>query len=164
MLHFICPLYGHTTFLCYNSLYEWRNGNGKYTILTTGHYILLITLLITLYTLASNFIVATNKFLQIMLFSTHLFHYYKFSINVCAAQVSLSTQHSQKLFRIALAMGGAVGLAHFNYIPALFNPEYLDIAIAGGAILFFIQQAVIMTFFMFTKKMLALCKSYFSSD
>ena len=67
MLHFICPLYGHTTFLCYNSLYDWRNGNDKYTILTTGHYILLITLLITLYTLASNFIVATNKFLQTML-------------------------------------------------------------------------------------------------
>ena len=55
---------------------------------------------------------------------------------------------------------------HISIISLLyiFNPEYLDIAKAGGEILFFIQQAVIMTSFIFTKKMLDLCKSYFSSN
>ena len=60
-------------------------------------------------------------------------------------------------------MGGAVAL-QLQYIPALFNSEYLDIAIAGGAILFFIQQAVIMTSFVFTKKIFSLCKSYLSRE
>ena len=37
----------------------------------------------------SNPIVAINKFLQITVFSAYLVYLYKFSMNVCAAQVSL---------------------------------------------------------------------------
>ena len=81
--------------------------------------------------LFSDIIVAANKILQIILFIAYLVYYYKFNLNVRAAQVSLSAQTSQKRFRIALAIGGNVGLLFFIYIPVLFNPEYLDIAIVG---------------------------------
>ena len=58
--------------------------------------------------------------------------------------------------QVPLAMGGTTGLAHFIYIPACsFNLEYHDIAISlhgVHATLFFIQQTVITTSFMFTKK------------
>ena len=139
--------------------YNWRTGNGKYTILVTGHCIFTHHSAYNT-SLISDIIVAANKILQIILFIAYLVYYYKFNLNVHAAQVSLSTQTSQKLFRIALAMGGNVGLSFFIYFPVPFNPEYLDIAIVGSATLFFIQQTVIMASFICTKKMYNLCKSY----
>ena len=76
--------------------YDWRTGNGKYTILASGHCIILDhpsynTLAI------SGFVTAINKILQMMMFSTYLVYLYKFNKNVHAAGVTL--QHSRKLFK-----------------------------------------------------------------
>ena len=114
--------------------YDWKTGNGKYTILASGHCIYLDhpsynTLLFT------TFVAVVNKILQITMFSTYLVYYYKFNLNVCAAQVSL--EQSQKLFRIATAMGGTIGLSFFIFALVVFIPEYSITFIMGGILFFF---------------------------
>ena len=47
------------------------------------------------------------------MFSAYLVYYHKFNLNVCAAQVSLD--YSRKLVRIAIAMGGTIGLSFFIF-------------------------------------------------
>ena len=98
MLYYLHWIFTHTTFLCYISLYyDWRTGNGKYTILITGHCIFTHHYAYNT-SLFSDIIVAVNKILQIILFIAYLVYYHKFNLNVRAAQVSLSAQTSQKTF------------------------------------------------------------------
>ena len=93
--------------------YDWRTGNGKYTILANGHCNHIdYSTYDTLY--FSNFIIGINKFLQIIMFSAYLVYYYKFNLNVCPAQISL--QYNRDLVKIAIAMGASVGLAYFIFI------------------------------------------------
>ena len=141
--------------------YDWRTGNGKYTILASGHCIILDhpsynTLAI------SGFVTAINKILQMMMFTAYLVYLYKFNKNVRAAGVTL--QHSQKLLRVATAMGSAVGLSSFLYILLVIIPECSNINFIISSILFLIQQVVIFASLLFTKKMSTLCKAYFSRD
>ena len=142
--------------------YDWRTGNGKYTILTTGHCVLLDdpsynTIFIT------SFVAAINKLLQIIMFSAYLVYFYKFNKNIVGpAQVSL--QYNRTLFRIAIAMGGTIGLTYFISVFVLLFPEHSDITFIIGGISLFIQQTVILASLMCTKKMLTLCKAYFSKD
>ena len=73
--------------------YDWRTGNGKYTILASGHCIILDHPLYN--TLAiSGFVTTINEILQMTMFSTYLVYLYKFNNNVRAAGVTL--QHSRK--------------------------------------------------------------------
>ena len=141
--------------------YDWRNGIGKYTILENGHCSFVNTssyntLFLTI------FIITINKFLQLMMFIAYLFYLYKFNLNVRAAQVTL--RYSRLLFRIAIAMGAAVGLSFFIFTLVVFIPEYSDITFISGAVIELIQQIVIMTTFMCTKKVYTLCKGCFSMD
>ena len=125
--------------------------------------VLWIRLLITLFCLLILlFIVFINKFLQIAMFSTYLVYLYKFNLNVRAAQVTL--RYSRKLFRIAIAMGATVGLSLFIYTLVGVIPEYSDVLFISGAVALLIQQTVIMTSFMCTKKVHDLCKACFSRD
>ena len=112
--------------------------------------------------LFTNFIVFINKFLQIAMFSAYLVYHYKFNLNVRAAQVTL--RYSRKLFRIATAMGATVGLSFFIYTLVGVIPEYSDVLFTSGAVASLIQQTVIMTSFMCTKKVHDFCKGYFSRD
>ena len=141
--------------------YDWRTGNGKYTISASGHCALLNqhsynTILFT------SFVVAINKFLHIMMFSAYLVYLYKFNMYARAAQVTL--QYNRKLFRIAIAMGGIIGLKYFISVFALLFPEHSDSTTIIGGISLFIQQAVILASLRCTKKMFTLCKAYFSRD
>ena len=140
--------------------YDWRTGNGKYTILANGHcnhidYSTYDTLFF------SNFIIGINKFLQIIMFSAYLVYYYKFNLNVCPAQVSL--QYNRDLIKIAIAMGASVGLGYF-FVTVLVLLEYSDLVFISSSILLLIQQIVIMTSYISTKKIFGLCKEYFSRD
>ena len=141
--------------------YDWRTGNGKYTILASGHCIILDhpsynTLAI------SGFVTAINKILQMMMFSTYLVYLYKFNKNVRAAGVTL--QHSRKLLRVATAMGSAIGLSSFLYILLVIIPECSNFIFIISSILFLIQQVVIFASLLLTKKMSTLCKAYFSRE
>ena len=137
--------------------YDWRTGNGKYTISENGRCGLVDlsnynTFFFTL------FIVTINKFLQITMFSAYLVYLYKFNLNVHAAQITL--RYSRLLFKIAIAMGATVGVAFFIYILVAIMPEHSDIILTSGGIIELVQQTVIMTSFMCTKTMYALCKGY----
>ena len=104
--------------------YDWKTGNGKYTILTNGHCVHIdFSTYSTPY--FCNLIIGINKFLQITMFSAYLFYYYKFNMNVCAAQVTL--QYDRELVKIAIAMGASVGLAYFIFIISAIL-DYPDIA------------------------------------
>ena len=140
--------------------YDWRTGNGKYTLLANGH-----CNFINQYSYKtlffSDFVVTINKFAQITIFVIYLVYFYKFNVNIRPANISL--QYNQVLFRIAIAMGATVGLSYFIFILRIFNSEYADIIAFSGTILLLIQQAVIMVSFMCTKKMFALCKAQLCS-
>ena len=159
-------------FRCYNSYaaftfilvffvtiaYDWRTGNGKYTIMESGYcYYLDHPSHSTLVFVSS--IVFINKFLQIAMFSAYLVFFYKFNLNVRAAQVTL--RYSRKLFRIVTAMGGSIGLAHFLFVLFLFIPNFIFTVMP---VVFLIQQAVVFGSLMCTKKMFDMCKAYFSRD
>ena len=120
-------------------------------IATSSYNILFLTI----------FIITINKFLQLM-FIAYLFYLYKFNLNVRAAQVTL--RYSRLLFRIAIAMEAAVGLSFFIFTLVVFVPEYSDITFTSGGVIELIQQIVVMTTFMCTKKMYTLCKGCFSRD
>ena len=92
------------------------------------------------------------------MFAVYLYYYYKFIIHVCPANISL--QHNKELVKIAIAMGSSVGAAYFivTILAALDNS---GLAFMSGSILLLIQQAVIMTSFISTKKIFGLCKAYF---
>ena len=136
--------------------YDWRTGNGKYTILANGHCNFINEYSYqTLF--FSDFVVTINKFVQITMFIIYLVYFYKFNVNIRPAQVSL--QYNQVLFRIAVAMGATIGLSYFLFILRIIDSEYSDIIAISGTVLLFIQQAVIMVSFMHTRKVLALCKT-----
>ena len=139
--------------------YDWRTGNGKYTILYGHCHHIDYSTYNTLY--FSNYIVGINKFLQIIMFSAYLVYYYKFKTNVCPAQVSL--QHNKELVKIAIAMGASIGLAYFMFT-ILAVLDYSHTAFMSSSILLIIQQTVIMTSYISTKKIFGLCKAYFSRD
>ena len=140
--------------------YDWRTGNGTYTLLANGHCNFINQYSYkTLF--LSDFVVTINKFVQITTFVTYLVYFYKFNVNIRPANISL--QYNQVLFRVAIAMGATVGLSYFIFILRIFNSEYADIIAFSGTILLLIQQAVIMASFMCTKKMSALCKAQLCS-
>ena len=143
--------------------YDWRTGNDKHTILTTGHCFFIDQPSSYNTIFLGHFFVAINKLLQVVMFLAYLVYYYKFSMNVHAAQITL--RYGGMFFRIAVAMGGSVGLSYFIYaFGRLFSPEYSGITFISGLVLYLIQQTVIMACFMCTKKMFTLCKKYVSRD
>ena len=136
--------------------YDWRTGNGKYTILANGHCNFINEYSYqTLF--FSDFVVTINKLAQIIMFIIYLVYFYKFNVNIRPPQVSL--QYNQVLFRIAIAMGATIGLSYFLFILRIIDSEYSDIIAISGTVLLFIQQAVIMASFIHTRKIFALCKT-----
>ena len=93
--------------------YDWRTGNGKYTILPNGHCFLWSSPSYNTW-FFTIFIAVINKLLQMVTFSAFLVYHYKFNKNVHAAQVSL--RYSRQLYRITIAMGATVGISHFIFI------------------------------------------------
>ena len=130
----------------------------KYTILPNGHCSFADPSTYNTFYLFL-FVSFIDKVLQMTMFSAYFYYLYKFNLNVCAAQVTLDVRYSRKLFRIATAMGASIGFSFFVCIPVVFIPEYTDIIISGSGTVDLIQQVVIMTSFMCTKKMYAKCKA-----
>ena len=137
--------------------YDWRTENSRYTLLPNGHCNF-IDSYNTLF--LSDVIVITNKFVQITMLSVYLVYFYKFKMAFRDADISI--QYNKMLFRIAIAMGATIGLSHFIWMLLAF--EYSDIISISGTILLLIQQIVIMTSFMCTRKITELFKVCFSRN
>ena len=141
--------------------YDWRTGNGKYTIMENGHcYVVDHSSYNTL--VISTCVAGINKFIQIMMFMAYLVYFYKFNMNVRAEQITL--QYNKNLFRIPIAMGSTVGLSFFIFALVLFISEYSNITHFITSALFVIQQAVIFACLVCTKKMLTMCKACFQEN
>jgi len=155
-------------FRCYNSYaiitvllfvsltiaYDFRTGSGKYTILSNGHYDIhkhsYKTIILTIIS------VSINKLVQIIMFVAYLVYFYKFK-KMYNTQTS-NLQYDRMFFKIAIAMGATIGLSTFVWMLARFV-QYLDILIIIGCILDLIQQCVIMTSFLCTKKFPSFAKT-----
>ena len=142
--------------------YDWRTGNGKYTLLPNGHSILFDQYSYnTLY--ISGAIITINKFVQISMFLTYLVYFYKLKMTFCDAPNFV--QYNRIFFKVAIAMGAIGGPGYFIWLLLLaFNSQYSHIISISGPILFLIEQLGIMTSFMCTTKMSEFCKAYFSRD
>ena len=69
-------------------VYDWRTGNGKYTISANGHcYIVDNPSYNTL--IISTSITAINKIIQFTMLLAYLFYLYKFNMNAHSAGISL---------------------------------------------------------------------------
>ena len=137
-------------------VYDWWTGNGKHTLLPNGHCIFVDEYsYTTLY--ISEIPTVINKVIQIIMFIAYIYYYIKFKKIVHQAQTSI--QYDRELFKIAIAMGAALGLSYFAFIFLIFDSKILDIlAIMSGATFLTAQQLVIMTTFVCTKKMSKLWK------
>ena len=140
--------------------YDWRTGNGRYTILPNGHCNSISQYSYTTLFLNDIFI-SINKFIQIAMFLAYVVYFYKLKVNI-----GNPIQYNRELFRIAIAMGATIGVSYFIWVLLAFdpNPQHADIIGISGGVLLLIQQGVIMASFMCTKKMSDLCKAYFSSE
>ena len=96
------------------------------------------------------------------MFSGFVFYYYKFNLNVQAAQVTL--RYSHELSRVAIAMGATVGFSVLTFIIGSLFPVFYDATLASAGVMDLAQHVMIMTTFMCTKKIYSLCKACITRD
>ena len=138
--------------------YDWRTGNGKYTLLPNGHCNFIdIYAYETIY--LSDILALINKLAQIAMFIAYLVYFYKSKVSINNPQIF--ARYSRELFKISIAMGATIGLSSFILIPIAFDSQYSDFIAISGIVSFFIQQVVIMASFLSKNKMSILCRAYF---
>ena len=142
--------------------YDWRTGNGRYTLLPNGHCNFIDQYSYNTLFLSNTFI-AINKLVQIIMLVAYLVYFYKFHVNIGGTQI-LNVRYNRELLKIAIAMGATVGLSFFIWAFLIFYSDYSDIISISGVVFLFIQQLMIMSIFLCTKNMFGLCKAYFSRD
>ena len=143
--------------------YDWRTGNGRFTLLPNGHcnYINPHSYSTLLFSDTFN---AINKLVEIIMLVAYVVYFYKFRVSIGGTQI-LNVRYNRELLKIAIAMGATIGLSFFIWVSSIFfHSDYLVIIGISGAVFLFIQQVMIMSIFLCTKKMFGLCKAYFSRD
>ena len=142
--------------------FDWVTGNGKYTLLPNGHCAFVDHIsYTTLYLVGIS--TAINKLIQITMFIAYIIYFIKFNMMIRAAQTTM--RYNRDLFKIAVAMGATLGLSYFIFILLFFDSAFLNTTVEiSGAFLLLIQQCVIMTSFLCTKKMSRLWKRFFSRN
>ena len=101
-----------------------------------------------------------QKSIQVVMFAFYL--YYKYQLNKDVQNPDILHSQEKLLHRIAVAMGGTIGMSlvlYIIYTIFLFTPAF-----AMSWALFFIQQCMITVNLLFTKKMKGMCKEYFLKD
>ena len=101
-----------------------------------------------------------QKSTQIILFLAYL--YYKYQLNKDVQSSTILRSQEKLLHPIAIAMGATVGISHLLYV--IFAVIKMQIILTISWLLFLIQQFVIMTTFLCTKKARKMCKERFSKE
>ena len=139
---------------------DLQTGNGRYTILPTGHCSYWASDYDTILIPRTNAVV--NKMIQIALFIVYLCYYYKFSTSITEVSEAAKKQN-RALFKIAISIGGIIGISEFIFLlEVFFAVDYIGGTVA--ATLLSIQQCVIMTSFLYYKRMTKLCRDVFNKD
>ena len=144
--------------------YDLYSGNGKQTVLPGGY-----CLFINDYSYETlrikDFQTTPNKIAQLSFFIIFLFYYCKQRNTIVPGgddSYRTSIQISKQLFRIAVAMGAAVGIARTIWVTtAIFAPSYAYISTTVGILAQLLQQCVVMASFTCTRKMSRLCRDRF---
>ena len=146
-------------FACLTISYDLITGSGKYLLLPNGRCSFFPSSYRTLF--IKMFFVSINKAIQFMMFITYLVYFYKLIASF--GKTKASPEYNLALFRIAIGMGATIGLSYFIWILPI-DQKYSYITSISGAVLLFIQQCVIMTSYLCTKKMSELWKKRFSRN
>jgi len=137
--------------------HDLETGNGRYTILPSGHCSYWASDYDTILIPRTNS--AINKMIQIALFIVYLCYYYKFNTDI----TEVSETNKKHLFKIAVSIGGTVGMSEFIWLLELFfGVDYIGGIVA--VMLLFVQQCIIMTSFLYYNRMSKLCRDVFKKD
>jgi len=147
-------------FGCFILARDLETGNGRYTILPSGHCSYWASDYDTILIPRTN--AAINKIIQIALFMVYLLYYYK--LNSSVTEVSeVAKKQSRALFKIAVSIGGTIGISEFIWLLEFFFAiDYIGGIVA--VMLLFIQQCIIMTSFLYFKRMSKLCRNVFRKN
>ena len=140
--------------------YDFGTGTYQHTLLPNGHCSFIVqseyNTIVLLHAYGY-----TNEFIQMLLLVT--FFVYNFKLNKMLTIVrhmpSTDTQQNRLLFKIALTMGTTLGISQIVFASSWFFDSEFGIQIAGLFIV--IQQCVIMSLFVCSKKTSRLCKERF---
>ena len=139
--------------------YDLLTGSGEYLLLPSGRCIFLPSSYEAIF--IRNIFVFINKSIQITMFITYLVYFYKVIVDI--GNTETSPKYNRVFSRIAIGMGATIGLSFFIWILPI-DQEYSYITGISGAVLLFIQQCVIMTSYLCTKKMSELWKKCLSRN
>ena len=142
--------------------YDLYSGNGKKTILPSGHCIFLSDRNYQTRRVL-DFYITGIKVVQMLLLGIFLFFYYKEHRSTVSNDSNVNqTPVSKQLLKIAVAMGAFVGIAHILWVTtSIVAPNYAYVTTAIGVLALMLQQCVVMVCFMCTQKMSRLCRQRF---
>ena len=141
--------------------YDFGTGTYKHTILPNGHCSFFVQSeydTIRVFHVLNNI----NRALKGLLIVTYFTYHYKVSKTlrmVHSLAMGTDTQQNQLFLKIAITMGATLGISQIFFTASWFFDN--EIALRIGGFFFIIQQCVIMSFYMCTKKMSRLCKDKF---
>ena len=104
-----------------------------------------------------------NKALEIIFLIVYFFYYYKLNkmLKMIRNIRSTDRQHNPLYLKVALGMGATIGISKFLYIIDLLIIGHSDILLLLATFCLLVQQTLIMTLIMCSKKMPRLCKEKF---
>ena len=141
------------------AVYDFATGDGKYTILPNGHCNYIASEYSTMLIARVN--TSFNKLAQLLLFAIYLFYFCKLRNGVSDASTP-ARKPDRYLTKIAISMGGAVGISEFIWmIEQVVGITYIGVV---AVIALFIQQCIIMTSFLYFKRMSKLCREVCKKD
>ena len=99
--------------------------------------------------------------IQSLLIITYFAYYYKLNkmLRMVRSLANTDTQQNQLFLKIGITIGATVGISQIIFAASWYLDNRIPLRIAG--FFFIIQQCVIMSFYMCTKKMSQLCKKKF---
>jgi len=155
-VYFFCSLILFGSLIFARDMYT---GNGRYTILPSGHCSYWASDYDTILIPRTNSTI--NKMIQIVFFIVYLYYYCKLSCRNSTDEVSeADRKQSRQLFKIAVSFGATVGISEFIWLLEFFvGVDYI-----GGIVavtMLFIQQCIIMTTFLYYNRMLKVCGDVF---
>ena len=100
--------------------------------------------------------------IQSLLIITYFIYHYKTNkmLRMVRSMANTDTQQNQLFLKIAITMGATVGISHIIFATSWYLDSEIPLRRISG-FFFIIQQCVIMSFYMCTKKMSQLCKKKF---
>ena len=139
-------------------IYDLVTGNWRDTILANGQCVHLNQ---TIYgTMPFMFAISSiNKALQIIMFIIYLYYYFKVR-NIIGNETIIESKTSQKLFKVAVAMGATIGISQLFFAFNRISGANLMVVEHTGVILLFVQQCIIVMSFGWIKNVYkSICKN-----